>query len=335
MTDTDKERADYEAWAAGHEMGTMMKLMTWEAWQARAGRETERAEAVTEDEPVQTSEDTEWPARAAVSIQNMVHEWYKGNRVNLTDRPIPADLILRRLERFQPKPEPSPSPAVEPGSALKWAPGEVVDQRNVGPMVWVPLDTWSNDLSVSTFLGRWRDFAFDEVGVGNRIAYCSQDEDGEIHAYGWDEASNPSWKLCEPDEILVRAEIPADADHLHIFYTNHRGESGERRIIPISVRWGSTQWHPETQWLLRAIDVDKGEEREFAMSDIGTRPEPSAEREIFGPHGYLIITPGLNEEHWRLKFSPECDPDEISIALSAEVDPFAVTRAALTKQEGK
>lgn len=65
------------------------------------------------------------------------------------------------------------------------------------------------------------------------------------------------------------------------------------------------------------------------------RAETVTGRKFYGPHGYLIITKGLNEEYWRLEFSPECDSDEISIALSAEVDPFAVTRAALTKPEGK
>ncbi|CAH1656784.1 hypothetical protein CHELA1G11_11170 [Hyphomicrobiales bacterium] len=77
----------------------------------------------------------------------------------------------------------------------------------------------------------------------------------------------------------AKPEPSPDADHLHIFYTNYRGESGERRIIPISVRWGSTEWHPRPQWLLRAMDVDKGEEREFAMSDIGGPSEPSPDVE--------------------------------------------------------
>lgn len=51
-------------------------------------------------------------------------------------------------------------------------------------------------------------------------------------------------------------------------YKNHRGETALRRVIPIRVRWGATQWHPKTQWLLVAFDVDHRAEREFAMVDV-------------------------------------------------------------------
>ena len=53
-----------------------------------------------------------------------------------------------------------------------------------------------------------------------------------------------------------------------IVYTNYRGETSVRRIIPKRVWFGSTEWHPEEQWLLDAIDVEKEAERSFAMKDI-------------------------------------------------------------------
>lgn len=40
-------------------------------------------------------------------------------------------------------------------------------------------------------------------------------------------------------------------------------------IEPIKIWYGSTRWHPDEQWLLKAIDIDKGEERDFAMTQIG------------------------------------------------------------------
>lgn len=54
---------------------------------------------------------------------------------------------------------------------------------------------------------------------------------------------------------------------LEILYKNWRGEESVRKIIPKSVRYDSTKWHPEPQWLLLAFDLDKKEEREFAMKD--------------------------------------------------------------------
>ena len=52
-------------------------------------------------------------------------------------------------------------------------------------------------------------------------------------------------------------------------YTNWKGETAQRRIIPRRIWWGSTEWHPEPQWLLTALDVDKQADRDFALKDFG------------------------------------------------------------------
>ncbi len=53
-----------------------------------------------------------------------------------------------------------------------------------------------------------------------------------------------------------------------IIYMNHRGETATRHILPQKIWFGSTQWHPEPQWLLEAFDVGKQAMRSFAMRDI-------------------------------------------------------------------
>ena len=53
-----------------------------------------------------------------------------------------------------------------------------------------------------------------------------------------------------------------------IDYTNWRGERRTRRIQPISITFGSNQWHKEPQWLLLAQDVELNKHRTFAMSGI-------------------------------------------------------------------
>lgn len=55
---------------------------------------------------------------------------------------------------------------------------------------------------------------------------------------------------------------------VRIVYTNYRRQTAVRSIIPERVWFGSTEWHPEPQWLLDALDVEKGERRSFAMADI-------------------------------------------------------------------
>lgn len=53
-----------------------------------------------------------------------------------------------------------------------------------------------------------------------------------------------------------------------IDYTNWRGERALRRITPMRVSFENNEWHPDTQWMLYAVDVDKGEERAFAVVNI-------------------------------------------------------------------
>lgn len=55
---------------------------------------------------------------------------------------------------------------------------------------------------------------------------------------------------------------------IEILYTNYRGETGRRKVIPSSLRYGSTEYHPEPQWLMDAFDIEKQAERTFALLDI-------------------------------------------------------------------
>ena len=53
-----------------------------------------------------------------------------------------------------------------------------------------------------------------------------------------------------------------------INYTNYRGETADRIIIPERIWQGSTEWHKEEQWLLDAFDIEKNAMRNFAIKDI-------------------------------------------------------------------
>lgn len=55
---------------------------------------------------------------------------------------------------------------------------------------------------------------------------------------------------------------------LVFWYRNYRGEEGYRRVRPISLRFGTSEWHKEPQWLMLADDLENSKQREFAMRDI-------------------------------------------------------------------
>lgn len=57
-------------------------------------------------------------------------------------------------------------------------------------------------------------------------------------------------------------------------YTNWKGETELRRFIPQRMYFGSTAFHPEPQWLIEALDVDRQQPRTFTMKDFqGWKPE--------------------------------------------------------------
>lgn len=58
-----------------------------------------------------------------------------------------------------------------------------------------------------------------------------------------------------------------EVEPVTLIYTNWKGETGPRRIIPRRIWWGSTEWHPEPQWLITAFDMEKEAERDFALAD--------------------------------------------------------------------
>lgn len=53
-----------------------------------------------------------------------------------------------------------------------------------------------------------------------------------------------------------------------IVYTNYKGVTGTRRIVPIEILFGHNEWHTQDQWLMRALDLEKNAERTFALKDI-------------------------------------------------------------------
>jgi hypothetical protein len=81
---------------------------------------------------------------------------------------------------------------------------------------------------------------------------------------------------CEQPRLLAKRPTLV-SDHrkmlasqtVTIDYTNWRGERAVRRIIPEGICFVANEWHPTEQWIMTAIDVDKGGEvRTFAIAQI-------------------------------------------------------------------
>ena len=63
--------------------------------------------------------------------------------------------------------------------------------------------------------------------------------------------------------------IDEENKKLNILYKNWRGETSWRVVIPIEMKFAVSEWHgDEPSWLMVAMDVEKGVEREFKMVDV-------------------------------------------------------------------
>lgn len=51
-------------------------------------------------------------------------------------------------------------------------------------------------------------------------------------------------------------------------YTNWRGETSIRTFRFHHLFWGSSEWHPEPQWLVKGFDYDKQDYRDYALKDM-------------------------------------------------------------------
>lgn len=56
--------------------------------------------------------------------------------------------------------------------------------------------------------------------------------------------------------------------NLKFEYKNWQGKVAIREVQPISLWFGFTEFHKETQWFLKAYDVNKQAGRDFALKDI-------------------------------------------------------------------
>jgi len=102
-----------------------------------------------------------------------------------------------------------------------------------------------------------------------------------------------------------------------------------RTITPIKPWYGSTEWHPEPQWLLTAFDHEKHANRDFALKDFGyPAPSPRAQalEDISLPVvGYLFVARGGATA--RAMHGMENGPDENSPLVrlsdvSKALEPF-------------
>ena len=75
-----------------------------------------------------------------------------------------------------------------------------------------------------------------------------------------------------------------------IDYTNWRDERSLRRVAPGRFYYGTSDWHPEPQWLMEAFDLDHAAVRTFALAGVHSWSErPAANAAATGGSGSATV----------------------------------------------
>lgn len=70
------------------------------------------------------------------------------------------------------------------------------------------------------------------------------------------------------DPSPVNFTISDQTQKVEFAYTNWKGETRQRKAIFFRMFRGSNEWHPEAQWLVSGLDLEKDAMRTFALKDI-------------------------------------------------------------------
>lgn len=174
--------------------------------------------------------------------------------------------------------------------------------------------------------GEWRYFNDDRVRLSDGAfgIVTGRGADGLLRIRP---EAKPDWNTgdltrASDDDLDAWRGTP---DSLEFGYTNWRGEFGMRRAQPIRLYYGSTEWHPEPQWLLEAMDLGKGERRTFAVKDM--QPTQAAAMDMRGLVKRLIAysqSQDCDSFVWKMKHP---DPDGGVGLWEVEVRPAAARSA--------
>jgi hypothetical protein len=72
-------------------------------------------------------------------------------------------------------------------------------------------------------------------------------------------------------QIVEAAPAPmqyAAEQVITVRYKNYRGEIAVRKIVPVKMWFGKTEYHPHEQWIMTVWDCEKAAYRDYALQDI-------------------------------------------------------------------
>ena len=69
------------------------------------------------------------------------------------------------------------------------------------------------------------------------------------------------------EENLHQLGATKSAKPFRVLYTNYKGETKWRNIIPKNYFYGETEYHKGKRWLLECFDTDKNDMRTYAVED--------------------------------------------------------------------
>lgn len=68
------------------------------------------------------------------------------------------------------------------------------------------------------------------------------------------------------NKVAFKQDLVDGQTLIKFTYTNWRGETAVRTVLPLAIEFGETPEHPEQCWMLRSFCQDRKSHRNFMMS---------------------------------------------------------------------
>jgi len=130
------------------------------------------------------------------------------------------------------------------------------------------------DIALDTLSANPQDDAYRAAAA--LIEWCRRQADDALGSVGVRERFTVKALLQEFDnanaleafgDIVGAGEMSGET--MRFVYRNYRGEISMREVrTPVVTFYGSNDYHPLPQWLVRAYDIEKEDYRDFALSDM-------------------------------------------------------------------
>ena len=122
------------------------------------------------------------------------------------------------------------------------------------------------ELNYKLIIGYYTDMR--QHGTGDNHFYINLFVKGACNCFGFVVDNEEDIIRIIDNWYKIQEHLNSENEELRFLYKNHRGDVSKRRVYLLNLWHGYTEFHKEAQFLLRGVDLDKKDCKDFAFKEI-------------------------------------------------------------------